>query len=347
MLLVLRVLLVATSCVAASSSLDLTADMRTTCPHQYWPSVSGYLPLAEGETRYRDIRRNQTHLYYYENYNVTTMNEDVAYRKLIVNVEPCYGTVYVFVRRTWPCFPNPYSCVSVNGRLAGKTCEWTQYHSDISGSRDGAPTMFELNLTSSRFFIAVFATDTAGYTISTLSDVGAMPRPGELGNLTGIQTGELDIQLQWRAAAFQPEAVSAVKNYWVYSTLLLDSDEITNNQVFLKPKKILNTVCGLENTTDSAYILIKPQTCAQVDEGLPLCSANITGVLTRKKYAFNVVAESERGVKRAYSGLVLETNWDTFTSASSENTVTIVGALIGTFVGLLVMGYIWLLKIYS
>jgi hypothetical protein len=208
--------------------------------------------------------------------------------------------------------------------------------------------MLELNLTSSRYFISVYATETAGYTITTLADIGAMPRPGQLGNITGIQTGELDIQLQWRAANFLPGGVSEVKNYWVYSTLLLDSDQITNNQVFLKSSKILNTVCGLENTTDSAYVLVQPSTCAaDTDGGLPICSTNITGVLTRKKYAFNVVAESMRGIKRAYSGLVLETNWDTFTSATSENTVTIVGALIGTFLGLLVMGYVWLLKIYN
>ena len=322
--------------------------MRDSCPHQYYSTVTPYIELAEGETRYRDIRKNQTHLYYYENYNVSTMNEDVAYRKLVLNVEPCYGAVFVFVRRTWPCFPNPYSCMSVSGQRVGADCEWTHYHSDISGARDGAATMFELNLTSSRYFIAVYATETSGYTITTLADIGAMPRPGHLGNITGVQTGELDIQLQWRAADFLPGGVSEVKNYWVYSTLLLDSDEITNNQVFLKPSKILNTVCGLENTTDSAYVLVQPGTCAEAaDGGLPVCNANVTGVLTRKKYAFNVVAESLRGIKRAYAGLVLETNWDTFTSASSENTITVVGALIGTFVGLLVMGYVWLLKIYN
>ena len=36
------------------------------------------------------------------------------YRKIIINLEPCRGVVYLFVRKTRPCWPNPYSCLKLD-----------------------------------------------------------------------------------------------------------------------------------------------------------------------------------------------------------------------------------------
>ena len=87
--------------------------MSTACPQQYEPNVALSVSTPEGTCIYREISKNETHLYFYENLNTTTMNLPMESRKLLVKLEPCDGTVLLLIRRTWPCWPNPYSCINV------------------------------------------------------------------------------------------------------------------------------------------------------------------------------------------------------------------------------------------
>ena len=315
--------------------------MSAACPHQYELNVAPYVTIPEGSSMYRAISKNETHLYFYENLNTTTMNRPMESRKLLVKLEPCHGTVLLLMRRTWPCWPNPYSCIDLRSGFRSQ-CEWTTLQSNIDGSHDGAPTVFETNLTSSRWFISVFATQDSAYTLTLSSDIGAVPRPGEYGNVTGTQTGELEVMLRWSPATFFPKGISSVKKYWVFSSLLLDSDNRTNPNVLVKPSKILNTVCGLFNSTDSAYVTVLPDTCSASQ-----CYANITGVISKKRYVFNIVAESERGFTTAYSGVIMATDWEVKRTAVSKKTITIFAALAGTLIGIFMISYLWLVRIYK
>jgi len=67
--------------------------------------------MCDGCSVYTEILVNQTHQYFYSNYNVSVMNQPDSYRNLIINLEPCKGVVYLFVRKTRRCWPNPYSCI--------------------------------------------------------------------------------------------------------------------------------------------------------------------------------------------------------------------------------------------
>ncbi len=62
---------------------------------------------------------------------------------------------------------------------------------------------------------------------------------------------------------------------------------------------------------------------------------------------FNVVAESWRGILTAYSGILMKTDWNVVTKAASDRTLKIVGIICGTVIGIVVIGYLWLLKIYN
>lgn len=53
------------------------------------------------------------------NYNVSVINQPDNYRNLIINLEPCKGIVYLFVRKTRRCWPNPYSCIDLSKGLDG------------------------------------------------------------------------------------------------------------------------------------------------------------------------------------------------------------------------------------
>jgi len=151
--LIYSILLLATSVYAWNP--------QNPCEHEQYPDMGNVNVLMDGQyVHVEQIKKNQTHRYQFETKNTTLMHEQDSYRKLILNLEPCKGAVYLFVRKTRPCFPNPYSCInSANGDelVSASTCEWTHFMSVIDGTRDGAPTFFELPLTSTRYYIAVYA----------------------------------------------------------------------------------------------------------------------------------------------------------------------------------------------
>jgi len=322
-------------------------DLSTVCAHQTYENVKASVEIRDGETKYEKIMKNQTHRYFFRSYNVTTMNEPDQYRKLIVNLEPCKGVVYLFVRKTRQCYPNPYSCIkNLGSNLERRTkpCDWTHFMSETDRSRDGTPTFFEVPLTSTKYYISVYATENSAYTLTVLADIGAFPRPGNTGRITARQLRELQVQLTWDQATFIPMGVSDIKQYWVYSSLLLDNDNRTNMAVFMRPDKIMNTVCGLMNNTDREYATLLP-TSGSCTAGS--CNATVDGVITDKRYVFNIVVESHRGYKMAYAGLIMRTDWEVIRQAASDKTLKVIGAVSGSVLGMVVIIYFLMLKLYG
>merc|ERR1719491_972363 len=140
------------------------------------------------------------------------MNQPDSFKKLIISLEPCEGVVFLFVRKTRPCWPSPHSCckpLASSLGIAGLSplptappcvaslqttkCDWTHYHSVLDGSKNGAPTFFEIPLSSTKYYISVYAPrkenadegiSKARYRLTLLADPGAYPRPGLNGRLT-------------------------------------------------------------------------------------------------------------------------------------------------------------------
>jgi hypothetical protein len=321
------------------------AQIQEDCSHEDDPNVATSIELRDGETVYRDISKNQTQRYFYRNFNVTTMKQPEKYRKLILNLEPCKGIVYLFIRKNRRCYPNPYSCIDLTDGFVSKKasqCQYTHFMSTIDGSRDGAPTFFEVPLSSTKWFISVFAVSDAAYTLNLLGDIGALPRPKNLGLIQARQLKELSVQLQWEDAEYIPAGVSTTRWYWIYSTLLLDVDVRTNTAVFLRPSKILNTACGLKNNTDRYYERMRQGICKNGK-----CNATIQGVLPNKRYAFNVVVESERGLVMAYSGIILSTDWKQVKQLTSDSTLKAIGAVAGSVLGAVFLVYFILLGFHG
>lgn len=318
-----------------------SATVEEVCEHEYYQEVDQSTEIPEGHTIFREILSNQTQRYFYRNFGVTTMNLPDERRKLIINLEPCRGVVYLMVRKTRHCYPDPYSCMLTLPRSASD-CEWTHFMSEIDGSRDGAPTFFEVPLSSTKYYIAVYATTTASYTLTLLSDIGAFPRPGQYGRITARQLRELQVEISWKAAYYLPNDVTTTKQYWIYSAMLLSTDSRLNMNVFLRPDKVMNTVCGLQNNTDQQYSRIPASQCER-----GVCNATIDGVITDKRYVFNVVVESQRGYYMAYAGVIMNTNWTVIRQATSDQALRVIGAVSGSVLGMVVIIYALMLKLYG
>jgi len=320
-------------------------DLSQVCQHENLPNVGPALEITDGEKVYRDIKPNQTHRWFYRSYNVTTMNQPDEFRKVFLNLEPCRGVVYLFVRKTRRCYPNPYSCIDLTpGRESRNpsACAWTHFMSEIDGSRDGTPTFFEVPLSATKYFISVFSTENSAYTLTVLADIGQFPRPGANGRITARQLSELQVQISWDIAEFAPRGITTVKQYWVYSSMLLESDNRTNMAVFLRADKIMNTVCGLQNNTDKQYDITPASECSNGK-----CNATINGVITDKRYVFNIVVESNGGHKMAYAGLIMRTDWEVIRQAASDRTLAVVGAVSGGVLGMVIIIYFLMLKLYG
>lgn len=214
--------------------------------------------------------------------------------------------------------------------------------SEIEGDRDGAPTFFEVPLSSTKWFLSVFATVNSAYTLTALADIGAFPRPKNFGLITARQLKELQVQLQWEEADYLPAGITSTKWYYIYSTLLLDVDNRTNPSVFLRPTKILNTACGLKNNTDRHYEKLPQAICKSGK-----CNATIDGVITNKRYAFNIVVESQRGQLMAYSGLIMSTDWKNVKQIASDKTLKVVGVVAGSVLGAVMLVYFIMLGFYG
>lgn len=313
-------------CVARREEICPSAPINMRAP----------LPIAEGETVYRDIQRNESHRWYYSNYNMTTMSLPMQLRKLIINLEPCKGTVFLFVRKTRSCYPDPYSCINVRVGAENRNisrCGRSHYVSEINGSRDGGPTFFEVPLTSTQWFITVYAVEEAAYTLTFLSDIGAFPRPGTSGNILGRQLTENTMQLSWNEAFYRPQGITSTYQYWIYVAKLIDQDtNYTSRVVFLRKDKVMNTVCGLQNNTDTHYAKVSSDLCS-----FGTCNATVSPIEPGQRYVFNIVVESARGFKCAYGGLVAGTEWQITESLADESTLQAAGVVSGSILAVMVL----------
>lgn len=319
------------------------------CSHEYYDNVAEPEEIKEGQLIYRDIRRNQTHRYFYYNWDLPTLNYPNTYRRLIINLEPCRGVVYLFVRKTRRCYPDPYSCVTLDPttlqpRTRPNECKWTAFKSQIDGSMDGTPTFFEVDFTTTKWYLSVYATQNSQYTLNVLADIGIFPRPGALGLITGKQIAEGEVEIEWSHAYYNPTGVTDTRQYYVYSSLLLDGDNSSSIYAFLRPNKIMNSVCGLENNTDKPYDRV-PAISGSCDN--VKCKFKVWGIFPGKRYLFNIVAESNALVKTAYAGLVMKTEWTVIRHAEAGNFRKVVGAVAGSALGLVVIIYFSLLKMYG
>jgi len=260
--------------------------------------------IRNGESVIRDIVKNHTHRWTFMNYNLTTVQTEAAHRKLILSLEPCRGVVYLFVRKNIACHPDPYSCINLeSGERNLASCERTHFMSTINGSRDGAPTFFQISLTATRYFISVFAAEDAQYTLTVLDDVGAWPRRGNAGTVQAGVVESSKVMLQWHVPTYDPVNISDTKQYYLYVIRLLPNDTETSTAVFLNSDKILNTVCGLSNHSDQPTQIVDADLCDST------CNVTVDGLLNGELYAFNVVAESNRGFKMAYAGVTMVVVW--------------------------------------
>jgi len=332
--------------------------------------LSNATVLRDGQPVMHTVGLNMTRLYYYENFNVTTMSQPDRYRKLIIKLEPCEGVAYLFVRKTRRCWPNPHSCCHIpsnsflistgssltstppcNPVVQTTKCTWTHFNSVIDGSKDAAPTFFEVPLSSTKYYISVFAPkgpnqqysmSVASYRLTVLADIGAYPRPGLQGRLQVKQTGDMSVELAWEEATFLPAGVSAIRRYYVYSSLLLDRDIKQNEAVFINPGKVMNSVCGLEI---NAVRYGSPLTASGCRQGT--CKVVISGMVPRRRYMFNIVAESQRQFNASYSGIIVSTDWTQTSQLWSDKTTGLIGAICGTIFGVIVIGYLWIVKLYA
>jgi len=340
---------------------SITIDTQNPCKHHDYPQVGTPVMANDGESIYREIDQNQTHLYEFaiDTKNTTLLNQKDTDRKILFNLEPCQGIVYLFVRKTRPCYPDPYSCLKTTQVGANddqfalpqpSQCLWTHFVSKIDGTRDGAATLFEFPLTSTRYYISVHGLTRATYTFMAMTDIGAFPRPGGQGQIFAYQTKlPLEVDLSWKPAFFRPKDVGGreigkILKYHVYSAMLLDKDKRTNAAVFLTSNKIMNTVCGLQNNTDRPFNATFPdQSCGANG----YCNQTIHGVIVNRRYVFNVVAETDRGYRAAYSGLIVKTDWAVKRQEGEDSEVmNVLPPLFGGILGLVVTLYIWMVNWY-
>jgi len=318
-------------------------DYSDICVHENDGNVSAATELQDGTQEFRIIDSNNTQRWFYRNFNVTTFNTAEDYRNVIFNLEPCVGSVLLMVRKTRRCYPNPYSCIDLGSDTRNSAdCEWVHFQTEIDGSHDGTPTFYEVPHTSTKYFISVFATENSAYTLTVIADIGAFPRPGGDGKIAAEQSASMQVKLSWDAAYYSPIGVSDTRQYYVYASMLLDTDDRENMQVFLRKDKIMNTVCGLLNNTSEHYSVVPGGYCTQGK-----CTAIIDGVIPNKRYVFNVVAESYRGYKIAYAGIIMRTDYTVVRKAAKDTTLAVVGSVCGSILALLFTLYFMLLRVYG
>lgn len=331
---------------------DVVDDLAQVCRHERYETVEMKGEIREGRiSNQSDIRSNQTHMYWYENRDIPTLNQANINRRLIISLEACRGVVYIFARKARRCYPDPYSCISLTpGKefRRPQDCTWTHMMSTIDGSRDGTPTFFEIPFTTTRYYFSVFSADNSQYTLTVLSDISSFPRPGKMGRVYGDQQGELKVSLGWHTATYDPTTsisggASGTMNYIVYAAPLLDTDKRASSTCFLRPQKIMNTYCGLERNTDEEVYIVNPdQKCKD-----GYCNITIDWVMPERRYVFNVVAVSRRNFKAAYAGLIMRTQYDVVRQAASNNTLKAIGIVAGGSLGMVIVIYFMMLKLYG
>eukprot|EP00971_Amphidinium_carterae_P315809 6277646-Amphidinium_carterae.1 len=278
----LQVLAAASQCAHESEAEGLQDGEAGT-------SSGNYIVLAEGMPLRHSVAAGKTKNYLYENLNSSTMDQPDRYQREThththTQTQRYYSDAIADKPKSLAqsdkhlaCFEGQSNEVSqahpiaraipVNGSSAAVqpppcspanytiSCDWTHFRSTVDGSKDGAPTFFEVPLASARHYITVYAPDAENlalgidrpqFRLLALADIGAYPRPGQKGIMTGRQVSENEVELTWEPSTFVPLGVSELRYYQVYSSLLLPGEQRASASVMVSPSKVMNTVCGLE-----------------------------------------------------------------------------------------------------
>jgi hypothetical protein len=180
----------------------------------------------------------------------------------------------------------------------------------MTNKREGNMTLIEVPLSSTRWFITVYAETDSRYSLSVINKPEGYPRIGSGGILNWAQIHEDAFTLSWSRAVASEYTVN---RYLIYRSISLQENP------YVQSPLVLNTVCGLRDNTDYAYAVIDPASACTSD----ICTTNITGILPNKTYVLNVVAESSIGLTAAYSGVVARSKWDKSVSENFDDMSTI------------------------
>lgn len=282
----------------------LASDMSHACPHQYYSTAGTRSNISLNSYIERDIRENSTHYFYLENNSHLNSSKKILFR-----LEPCHGVMYLFIRKTRPCWPNPW------------TEEWTHFKSITDGTNDGGTTVFFLPSEVTRWFITVFAKSAGSYRLTTFQTDHLMFPVLENEVINAEQINRDTIQLRWYPARSD---VTSEITYTVYASMYFETGELKNQNLLLSTSRIMNTACGLKRNTDHAYSLVT--LC-----GFQECTTNISSLSIGRKYVFNVVAtDSIYEMQTAYGGILVEAKWDDSIFNSMKGTLKIIGIVLGT-----------------
>jgi hypothetical protein len=284
--------------------MDLFSDMSHVCPHQYYPNAASWRNITIHSLTQRDIPENHTH-----NFLLETRGNLNSSRNLMFKLEPCHGVIFLYIRKLRPCWPNPW------------TDEWVHAKSVTDGSNDGGTTLLYLPSEVTRWFITVFGKSSGSYSLTAvLSDPFVFPVLRDE-SIYAEQINSDTIELRWISAASEQ---AARFSYTVYASMYFETGENRNEKLLLSPARIMNTVCGLKRNTDHAYSVVT--SCDQNP-----CSTNVTSLSKGRKYVFNIVATDQvSGLKTAYGGILVESNWDDSIFGSIKQTLKIIGTILGT-----------------
>lgn len=290
-----------------SANIDLSEDMTEACPHQYAANTAKWTNLTAASYVEREIKANHSHFYYFE--DIKYLSGD---RRLIFRLEPCHGVSYLFLRKTRPCWPDPWSN------------SWIHYQSVTSGDDDGGTTLLEVPAVSTRWFITVFGKVAGAYTLSIMDDTSQYPNVGD-GIILAKQVARDTVAIAWRRAQ------GSAESYIIYSSMYFDMGDPVSAKVLVSPSRILNTVCGLRRNTDNAYAIVN------CNHDSDLCETNITSLINGRKYVFNVIAENNaRTIHSAYRGILVEASWDDSVLQQFNDLLETAGILIVTVVVVLI-----------
>merc|ERR1719215_637565 len=103
----------------------------------------------------------------------------------------------------------------------------------------------------------------------------------------------------------------------------------------------MNSVCGLER---NAVRYGAPLSSSACHNGV--CSATITGIVPRRRYMLNIMSDSHRAFNSTYSGIIVSTDWTESNQVWGDSVIGLIGAICGTVFGVVVIGYLWIVKLY-
>jgi len=152
----------------------------------------------------------------------------------------------------------------------------------------------------------------------------------------------MSVELSWEEATFVPIGISGLRHYHVYSSLLLPGDRRTSGAVFVGLSKVMNSVCGLERNAVKYGRPLDNTACSGGQ-----CKVVLSGIVPRRRYMFNIVSESYRGFMASYSGVVVTADWMETSKLVSDSVIGLIGAICGTVFGVVVIGYLWIVKLYK